>query len=633
MLLAQVASAEVDRIEITRKDDMGTYERLIGRVYFSVDPNLRANRDIADLGLAPRNAQDRVEFSSDVLFFRPKQASKARGTVFLEIVNRGRDQSLAIMSGARQRDLSPASWDLGDRFLLEQGFTVAFLGWQFDVRPSEGLTFEAPVAPVDGLVRESYIKTENGMRAIRFFIRYCASPSTQQDASLSFRTRMEATPRVLSRESWQFAPDGCSVYLEVGPDRGLYEIVYHAKGSAIAGLGFAAIRDFASYLRYGPADATLREAPSSLQRIIGYGYSQSARFLREFVRDGFNADERGRIVFDGLIISSAGAGVGSFNHRFAVPGEAGNSVLSVLRPVDVPPFTDDGLLANARETRAIPKIFYTFSSTEYWARAASLTHTSVDGRSDIPLAPTSRLYFLAGTPHASGSLPTPTRRETQPFRFLPNFAEQRWVARALVLDLDAWVRNESAPPPSRYPSISQRELVPLEEVGFPKSPSISLPSYMPQVWRMDFGAMFSTTRVITKEPPLLGEPYPVRVPQVDADGNDLGGVGLPEVAVPLGTYTGWNVSVPQLSELGYLSGLVGSFQPFALTREDRERDGDSRRSIAERYTSREDYLDRVRQASEELVRQRFMLTADIPAVLKRAEDIWNAVVTRATQAR
>src|SRR6202795_117015 len=159
------------------------------------------------------------------------------------------------------------------------------------------------------------------------------------------------------------------------------------------------------------------------------GFSQSARFLREFVRDGFNADERGRAVFDGLMISSAGAGGGSFNHRFAMPGVAGNSVLSALRPVDLPPFTDEALLARAQAARVTPKIFYTFSSTEYWARAGSLTHTSDDGRRDVPLATTSRVYFLAGTPHASGALPRARRAQFQHFT---NFAEQRWVTRALL---------------------------------------------------------------------------------------------------------------------------------------------------------------------------------------------------------
>jgi hypothetical protein len=226
-----------------------------------------------------------------VLFFRPKDAGRVRGTVFLEVVNRGRDQSLAIISGAQQRDLSPESWNLGDRFLLEQGFAVAFLGWQFDVHPSQGLTFQAPIAPVEGLVRESYIESDRGKRSTDFPLTYCAFGPGQKTAMLTFRTRMDETPRRLPRDAWQFAADGCSV--RVGTDGvGLDEVIYQAKGSPVAGLGLAAIRDVASYLRHGAPGATLRETPDALQTIIGYGSSQSARFLREFVRDGFNGDER-----------------------------------------------------------------------------------------------------------------------------------------------------------------------------------------------------------------------------------------------------------------------------------------------------------------------------------------------------
>jgi Alpha/beta hydrolase domain len=632
LLFVPVASAEVVKIDVRRRDDAGTHERVIGRVYFAIDPTLPANRIIADIDLAPRNAAGKVEFSSDLLYFRPKQADRARGSVFIEVVNRGRDQSLAIMSGAEQRDLSPESWSLGDRFLLEQGFAVAFLGWQFDVEPSQGLTFQAPIAPVEGVVRGTYIESNRGNRSADFALAYCASGPGQKNATLTFRTKMDETPRPLPRDIWQFSANGCSVHLGTGDSRidaGLYEVIYQAKGSPVAGLGLAAIRDFAAYLRHGKAGATLRENPAAIQRVVGYGYSQSARFLREFVRDGFNADERGRAVFDGLMIASAGAGGGSFNHRFAMPGQAGNSVLSVLRPVDLPPFTDDGLLAKARAAKVTPKIFYTFSSTEYWARAGSLT-TSDDGRNgvvhDAPLAATSRLYFLAGTPHAAGALPL---IRDQTFQHFINFAQQRWAQRALLLDLDAWIRNESEPPASQYPSISRGELVAREDVHFPAAPSFPFVSYMPQVWRMDYGPRYATTKVITREPPQLGTPYRVLVPQVNADGNDVSGVRLPELTVPLGTYTGWNIAVPRssglLSGLGYLSGLVGGFEPFALTKEEREKHGDARLSIAERYAGRQDYLDRVREAVENLVRQRFMRVEDESAVLQESERIWNAV--------
>ena len=623
LAVADAATAEVIRIDVQRRDDWGTHERIIGRVHFAIDPMAPANRGIADIDHAPRNSNGKVEFSSDLLFFRPKDARRARGTVFLEVVNRGRDQSLAILSGAQQRNLSPESWNLGDGFLLEQGFAVAFLGWQFDVRPLQGLTFTAPIAAVEGLVRDAHIELAHP-GGVEVPLTYCVAESEKTGATLTFRTRMDEAPQPIPRDGWQLAADGCSMRVTAGRGTGVYEAVYRASGSPVAGLGLAAIRDFASYLKFGAEGAILRDTPATQQRVIGYGYSQSGRFLREFVRDGFNADERGRPAFDGLMISSAGAGGGSFNHRFAMPGQAGNSVLSVLRPVDLPPFIDEGLLAKARSARVTPKIFYTFSSTEYWARAGSLTHTSDDGRADVPLAPTSRLYFLAGTPHSMGGLPLSKGRDQ--FRQFVNFAEQRWVTRALLLELDAWTRSDREPPASQYPAIAKGELVPLEDVHFPKVPSFPFTTYMPRVWRMDYGREYSTTRVITTEPPQTGEPYRVLVPQVNSDGNDVAGIRLPEVAVPIGTYTGWNVTVPQLSELRYLSGLVGGFEPFARTKEQRLANGDTRLSIAERYSGRPDYLVKVRRAADDLVRQRFLRVEDVPAVLQAAERMWNAVV-------
>jgi len=622
LAFANAAIAEVVRVEVQRRDDWGTHERIIGRVYFAVDPAAAANRGIADIAVAPRNAGGKVEFSSDLLFFRPKDARRTRGTAFVEVVNRGRDQSLAILSGARQRNLSPESWNLGDGFLLEQGFTVAFLGWQFDVRPLQGLTFTAPVAPVDGLVRDAHIDIARP-GGVDVPLTYCVAESGRATATVTFRTRMDETPRSIPRDGWRFSVDGCSLRVAEALGTGVYEAIYRATGSPVAGLGLAAIRDFVSYLKYGPDGATLRETPAAVQRVIGYGYSQSGRFLREFVRDGFNADERGRAAFDGLMISSAGAGGGSFNHRFAMPGQAGNSVLSILRPVDLPPFTDEGLLAKARDGKVTPKIFYTFSSTEYWARAGSLTHTADDGLSDAPLAATSRLYFLAGTPHASGGLPLSKGRDQ--YRQFVNFAEQRWVTRALLVALDAWTRGDREPPPSQYPTVSKGELVLRQDVRFPSVPSFPFATYMPGVWRMDYGREYATTRVISIEPPTIGEPLRVLVPQVNADGNDVAGIRLPEVAVPLGTYTGWNVTIPQLTELRYLSGLVGGFEPFARTKEQRMANGDSRLSVAERYSGRPDYLDKVKRAADDLVRQRFLRVEDVPAVLQSAERIWNAV--------
>jgi hypothetical protein len=236
------------------------------------------------------------------------------------------------------------------------------------------------------------------------------------------------------------------------------------------------------------------------------------------------------------------------------------------------------------------------------------------------------LYFLAGTPHSSGVLPLATAAGGRRFQYFTNFAQQRWVTRALLIDLDEWVHGGKEPPASRYPTVARRELVPFGNVHFPAVSAFAFPTTMPSVWHMDYGSDYGTSRIITNEPPRLGAAYPILVPQVDGDGNDLGGVLTPEVAVPLGTYTGWNIEFPALKPLGYLAGLVGAFHPFARTRADRESAGDARPSIAERYADRPEYLRRVERAARDLVRERLMLAGDVPAVVQRAEQIWNAVV-------
>src|SRR6185437_11217665 len=277
----------------------------------------------------------------------------------------------------------------------------------------------------------------------------------------------------------------------------------------------------------------------------------------------------------------------------------------------------------AQAAHVTPKIFYTVTSTEYWARAASLTHTTSDGAKDVGFSANSRLYFLPGTAHAIGPFPPIRGRNQHDI----NFAQQEWVDRALLLDLDEWIASGTAPPASRYPTLTRHELVPRESVRFPKIPDFPFASYMPQVWPMNYGPEFASKGIMSIQPPELGAPYTVLVPQVDADGNDLSGIRLPEVAAPMGTFTGWNISIPQMASLHYLDGLLGSFEAFPKDRAARERSGDGRKSITERYATRDDYLNRVRQAADELARQRFLREDDIPGVMTRAQSMWSFLVS------
>jgi len=641
------AAGEVTRVEIATTTPWlggrtfgkaGSYEKLQGRVYFEVDPMSSTGLRVTDIALAPRNARGRVEFSSDFVLVRPRDPARARHSVLLEIPNRGVTQadgslfSTAPGSGFDLMNLDSAK--LRDAFLFEQGFTVAWLGWQFDL-PNGDIRLEAPAANVNGPVRESAIFLSAGGHQLRLggSGSYCAADSAQPDAQLLVKPHFEGPGRILPRESWRFA-DPCAVVSDDQFEPGqLYELTYRGVNPTLAGLGEAAVSDFVSWLKYGGAESPLREHPETVSHVLGYGYSQSARFLRDFLYRGFNADERGRQAFDGLFIASAGAGRGSFDHRYAMPGEAGNSVLSDLRPVDLFPFTDgiekdpitgarDGLLRLAESSHTAPKIFYIYSSTEYWARVGSLAYTTVDGGHGLPLSTRARLYFYSGTPHSTYPFPPIRRSRAGGYENYGNFASAGWSFRALLLDLDEWVTKGAKPPDSAYPHPGA-DLVSRDRVEFPKVPGVEFPPYMPRNWRLDYGPEFSAKGIIANEPPKLGQPYMVLVPRVDRDGNDAGGIALPDVAVPLGTFTGWNYQLPVLSNLNYLAGLVGSFIPFPLTAEDRKTSGDARLSIAERYSGRDDYIEKVRISVQGLVSRRLLRAEDVNAIVEESAARWD----------
>ncbi len=656
------ALAEVVRVDIATVTPwlggrtlgkVGAYEKVQGRVYFELDPESSTGRRVTDITLAPRNPAGKVAFSSDFVLVRPRDHARARHSVLLEIPNRGLTQAngsfFSTARGVSYDLMNLGSTALSDAFVFENGFTVAWLGWEFDL-PEGEIRMNAPAANVNGLVRHSIIATSPGSHLARLGSSnsYCASDAAQPDAQLLVRSHFDEPGRVLPRASWAFAhveagklvPDPCSIVSldEFAPGR-IYDLIYRGANPPLAGLGEAAVSDFVSWLKFGGVSSTLRDHPEYFSRVLGFGYSQSGRFLRDFLYRGFNADELGRQAFDGLFIASAGAGRGSFNHRYAMPGAAGNSVLSDLRPVDLFPFTDgmendpltgagaeDGLLRLAEASHTVPRIFYTYSSTEYWARAGSLAYTTVDGAQELPLSTAARLYFYAGTPHSPYPFPPIKNSRAGSYENCGNFARADWSFRALLLDLDDWVAKGTAPPDSAYPHLNA-DLVSRDHVEFPNIPGVRFPAYMPRNWRVDYGPDFLAGGIIANEPPKLGQPYAILVPRANRDGNDSGGIALPEVAVPLGTFTGWNYQLPVLPDLDYLSGLVGSFIPFPATARERKASGDARLSIAERYPDRDDYVEKVRTSARNLVSRRLLRSEDVNAVVAESATHWDHLVS------
>ncbi|MEW6322263.1 MAG: alpha/beta hydrolase domain-containing protein [Acidobacteriota bacterium] len=649
-------SADVVRIEVTSRADVlggrafgaaGAFETLVGKIHFAVDPDHRVNRIITDIGLAPRNAGGKVEFASDFYLIKPKDPARGNGTLLYEVSNRGGKGMLGFFNFA-EGSLAPQSEaHFGDGFLLEQGFTLLWVGWQFDVPERDGLVrVFAPIAraadgqTIRGLVRSDFVVIETAREASladRNHQAYRVASTDDPAIALTVRDSVEGERRVIPRDQWRFGDDGRSVRMASGFQPGkIYEVVYPSEDPAVAGVGPAAIRDTVSRLKHAGA-AELGLPAGALRRAVAFGISQSGRFLRTFLYYGFNEDEAGRIVFDGVMPHVAGAGRGSFNHRFAQPSRDGHPYLNFFYPTDIFPFTDetqqdpvtgmtDGLLTHALKPEHRPKIFHTNTSYEYWGRAASLIHTSVDGRADVELPANVRGYLLAAGQHGVAAFP-PTRTIGQQ---LNNPLDFRWAMRALLVSMHRWVTDGTAPPASALPRVADGTLVAPDALAFPRLPSVNVATTPHKAYRLDYGPRFRTEGIVTKEPPERGPAFAILVPQVDADGNELAGIRLPELSVPVATYTGWNLFNERSGPTHVVSSMQGSFIPLARTRADRERAGDPRKSLEERYAGRDEYLARIRQAAAELAGRGYLLTADIPRIVEQARLRWEYVAGQPT---
>jgi hypothetical protein len=651
------ADAHVTRVEIISRADVldgrafglaGAYEKIVGRVYFAVNPDNLHNKLIVDLDKAPRNAQGEVEFSADLYLLKPKDMNKGNGSVLFEVSNRGGKGILHLVNG-----FSPATpeGEYGDGFLMREGYTVAWVGWEFDVADEgDRLKLLAPIIhdaggkEIRGLVRSDFTPAQkvddmplgHSLLGPTGGKSYPVADPASTKHVLTVRDTLDGKRQTIPRAQWSFArtvdgkvaADTHFIHLDGGFQAGkIYEVVYEAKDPVVVGLGFAAVRDFLSFLKYDS------QGTAPVKRVYAVGISQSGRFLRHFLYQDFNADEQGHVVMDGVIAHVGGAGRGSFNHRFAQPSRDAQPLSSIFFPTDLFPFTDlpetdpdtgetAGFLDASIKSKNAPKLFLTNTSYEYWGRAASLIHTSPDGLSDAKIGENTRVYLLAGLQHFS--VPFPPDKDGGPdskAQQLHNPNPVQWYWRALITDMNQWVKDGTAPPVSAYPKIADGTLVPLSKWAFPKIPGVNKPHEVSLAYHLDFGPQWKEG-IVTLEPPKVGKPFAVLVPQSDANGNDEGGVSLPELQVPLATYTGWNLRDPSIGLTDLRLSFYGSFIPFAKTAAEREKSGDPRLSVAERYASRDEYMGKFAEAALKLMRERFLLREDLPALLERGEREW-----------
>ena len=638
------AAAGVTRLRIERRETIlngrpfgaaGPYEKIVGKVDFALDPARPQNRGIVDLNLAPKNAQGLVEFSADFYLLKPVDPARGNGRLFYEAGNRGTKRILPVFQDAANSADPAADAEFGNGALMRQGFTLLWMGWQWDV-PEGRMRMEIPIAtsngqPITGWVRGNFIPGANLSSALiadRGHQPYPVVDPGNAEHRLLVRTLPTDPPREISRATWRFTGPG-TVTVDRGFEAGLiYDVVYRARDPRVIGVGLSGTRDIVSFFKH--ATAAQGNPIPGITHAIGWGVSQTGRFLRHFVYEGFNEDENGARVFDGLIDQVGGAGRGSFNHRFGQQSRDQLQHFNILYPVDMFPFTDaeqldpetgvtDGLLARATRTNTVPKFFHVLTDSEYFNRAGSLVHTDVTGTRDVPPPATSRIYFIASAPHIVGAFPpAPFGDADFAGRANMNTLIYTPVIRALFRSLDGWITDGTEPPASRYPMLADGTLTAVDKSGWPAIPGYSRPQFPMTTYRLDFGPEWSKG-IVTKEPPGIGKAFVGLVPAVDEAGNDRAGIRLPEIAVPLATHTGWNYRKAEIGAPDRLASEIGSYLPLPRTRADRERTGDNRKSIAERYTGLEDYLGRISLVAIELVRERFLLAEDVPSVIERAK--------------
>jgi len=666
-LPGELARAEVVRVLVERREDVlggkewgsaGTYEKLVGRIYFAFDPTNPANAQVVDLQWAPRNGDGMVEAWADFMVLQPKDPSRRRGVAWVEVSNRGGKASLRYFNQASRGAPDPTvESDFGDGLLLNQGLTLIWLGWQWDVPDRGGLLrLHVPVArlpggSIEGVVRADWTVDEDteilqlGHRSHRA---YPASSADDPDQILTVRSGRMAPREVIPREHWWFLPprggqeEGeqepqlTRIALEGGFRAGnIYEFVYRSQDPRVVGLGLAAIRDVLSYAKY--------ELNSLFPVNLGvaFGVSQTGRFLRHFLYQGFNTDEGGRKVFDGMLIHTAGAGRGSFNHRFGQPSRDAHRYSAFFYPTDLFPFTsrtqrdpvsgrEEGLFSIQRPEH-LPLVFYTNTGYEYWGRAASLIHTSVDGTQDIEPMENERIYHLASAQHSGWRFP-PDEDARMSEDGIPvyrgNPLDLSFPLRSLALRLVDCVEGERDPAPSAFPRIGDGTLVPPTGLAFPNIPGVETPKVIHEAYRVDYGPRWWTEGIVDREPPELGPAFPSMVSQVDGLGNEIAGVMSWEIRAPLGTYAPWNLRWGYAGGAEELTDFRGTFIPLSRTEEEREALGDPRPSVEALYANKAAYLERVRAATRELVRDGFLLPEDAGTVVELADVRWEWLMGR-----
>jgi len=652
---ASIADARTTRIDIQTRTiafggysfaGVGQFEKITGIATGEVDPNDPLNAVIVDLQLAPKLPNGHVQYRHNFYILKPVNLGAGNHKMMYEPPNRG-SKTYATLNRSPGGNDPGAITDptaLANSFLWPRGYTTVWSGWENNLGALTSLTAtaELPVAhdasggTITGPAYE-YIVTG----AASFPLTYPAASLGKDPASarLTHRVHLDDSPVDVPASGWAYTDaNGTAIKLTTGNfvNNDIYEFSYVAKNPTVNALGFAAVRDFNSFLRYATADdfGTPNPLAGDVTRIYTEISSQPGRMLNDFTHLGFNQDERGRKVFDGMMQwVAAGDGI-NMNYRWSQTGRTERNRQDHLYLEGLFPFANqtlfdpisgqtDGRFKKCDATNTCPLVMEFYSSNEYWVKGASLFHTDAMGTTDLKDHPSARLYLLASKQHGGAGDPT-SRGACQQFL---NPLDSAPVQRALWDALDQWSTEGKKPPKSRVPTFSEhpRALVTPAEANFPKIPGVTYTGLKTTRYRLNYGPDFYATGIPTINPPVITPPYednpangpiyPTFVPLNDDDGNEIPGIRLPELTVPLATYTGWALRAGQWANDGCEGS--GQYIPFPRTKADRQASGDPRKSVAERYKSIQKYSESVARAIDDLVRDRFLLCEDTQAMLTR----------------
>jgi Alpha/beta hydrolase domain len=609
--------------------DTGAYERVRGTFKGELDPADARNKVIINLDRAPRNAAGRVEYEADFFLLRPANAVRGNNKLIYDVTNRGRKYIHWRLMDAKPASVSVANdprtlADAGNGLFLREGYTIVWSGWDPDApRNNNGMTMKPVIATDNGapIVRTVRNELVSGTRiTLRETFRLTDEAATldQSQATLTVRRR-EADPRVtVPASGWAYVNSREIRLLPAGnkPEPGsIYELHYPAKNPRVLGIGFAATRDLISFLRFERQDSKGTPNPigAEIRATLGFGISQSGRFLRDFVHQGFNQDENKRKVFDGLLAHTAGAGGVFLNAEFGQPDRTNTQFENHTMPENAFPFSTASMKDPAtgksgglmRGDGFAPLWIETNTSTEYWQKGASLLVTTPLAERDVELPANARAFLIAGTQHGGQAWMTSNRGKcvnpNNPHSPTPGL-------RALLSALSEWVDGKT-PPPTRTPRLGDGTLIPVSAFKFPDIPGVAVARRVNEI---------GVLKDWVKPDMDMSKPYQVRITAVDSDGNETAGIRLPEIAVPLGTYTGWNFYRAPFVE-GELCDRDGTYIPFAATAAERAAKGDPRPSLEERYGNHAAYVQKMTRAAAQLVSERMLLQEDAERLIARAK--------------